>query len=621
MSTTTNNRRREPGKAGNETLMLVSAVGAIIAIVGFAVAMKLGSDMDGVNAGITGDPFAMIEGLRKGTYTWPSSGTTIAIVFGIGLVLLGVWVLWMKSMMSRGASRADHAARHMASVKEMQGMQLKAATSTSARLGVTGNPGIPTGAMVLATKKTLYSSFEDMGILIAGPRVGKSTSLVIPALTAAPGAVVTTSNKRDVLDATRDLRAQVGDVWVFDPQKVALEEPTWWWNPLTYVTDDTKAAKLAQHFASSVTSAGAKTDAYFEGKGQNLLAAFFLAAAIGNRPITDVYDWLTNVARTDALDYLEEAGYARQADQIRSVQRGAEKPRDSIYSSAERMAACLNNTTIEPWVNPRPVDPDAASSGRLVAAEDAGDSSTQVAAVDAEDGGTTATAVRPKPVDPRRQFNPHEFVKSSGTLYSLSMEGAGNATALVTALTAATIEAAEELATASPGGRLKSPLLGLLDEAANVCRWSDLPDLYSHFGSRGIPIMSVYQSWSQGVAVYGQEGMKKLWSAANTKLYAGGVSDPEFLGMLSDLIGTFDRETTSVSMNKGVRSTTSSLKREKILEVQELADLPRGRAIMLSSGNRAVMLKTVPWYNGPKATVEAIKASIAAHQPGSAKGK
>ncbi|QHC68810.1 TraM recognition domain-containing protein (plasmid) [Rathayibacter sp. VKM Ac-2759] len=618
MSTTTNNRRREPGKAGNETLMLVSAVGAIIVIVGFAVAMKIGSGMDGVNAGITGDPFAMIEGLRKGTYMWPSSGTTIAIVFGIGLVLLGAWVLWMKSMMSRGASRADHAAWHMASVKEMQGMQLKAATSTSARLGVTGNPGIPTGAMVLATKKTLYSSFEDMGILIAGPRVGKSTSLVIPALTAAPGAVVTTSNKRDVLDATRDLRAQVGDVWVFDPQKVALEEPTWWWNPLTYVTDDTKAAKLAQHFASSVTGANAKTDAYFEGKAQNLLAAFFLAAAVKNRPITDVYDWLTNVARVEPLDYLEEAGYPRQADAIRSVQRGSEKARDGIYSSAERMAACLNNTTIEPWVNPRPIDPTLAPTRHVVAAGGSTGAAAQMDSTDADDG-TTATTTRPKPVDSRRQFNPHEFVKGSGTLYSLSMEGAGNATALVTALTAATIEAAEELATASPGGRLKTPLLGLLDEAANVCRWSDLPDLYSHFGSRGIPIVSVYQSWSQGVAVYGQEGMKKLWSAANTKLYAGGVSDPEFLGMLSDLIGTFDRETTSVSMNKGVRSTTTSLKREKILEVQELADLPRGRAIMFSSGNRAVMLKTVPWYHGPKATVEAIKASIAAHQPGARK--
>ncbi|MBO0982664.1 type IV secretory system conjugative DNA transfer family protein [Rathayibacter sp. SD072] len=166
----------------------------------------------------------------------------------------------------------------------------------------------------------------------------------------------------------------------------------------------------------------------------------------------------------------------------------------------------------------------------------------------------------------------------------------------MTALTAATIEAAEELATASPSGQLKTPMLGIVDEAANVCRLSDLPDHYSHFGSRGIPIMSVYQSWSQGVALYGQEGMKNLWSAANSQLYAGGVSDPEFLGMLSDLIGTLDRKTTSVSMNKGVRSTNSSLKREKILEVQELADLPRGRAIMLFSGNRAVMLKTVPAF-------------------------
>nr|WP_258374267.1 TraG/TraD/VirD4 family protein [Curtobacterium sp. MCBD17_032] len=46
---------------------------------------------------------------------------------------------------------------------------------------------------------------------------------------------------------------------------------------------------------------------------------------------------------------------------------------------------------------------------------------------------------------------------------------------------------------------MATPLLCILDEAANVCRWKDLPDLYSHYGSRGIPIMSIFQSWSQGV--------------------------------------------------------------------------------------------------------------------------
>lgn len=126
--------------------------------------------------------------------------------------------------------------------------------------------------------------------------------------------------------------------------------------------------------------------------------------------------------------------------------------------------------------------------------------------------------------------------------------------------------------------------------------------------------MSVFQSWSQGIAVFGREGMRKLWSASNVKLYAGGVSETDFLGEMSELVGTYDRETSSVSYNRGVRSTSTSLKRERILEVQELADLPRGRAVMFSSGSRATLVKTVPWYEGPHAT--AIKASIAAHEPG-----
>jgi type IV secretory pathway TraG/TraD family ATPase VirD4 len=170
-------------------------------------------------------------------------------------------------------------------------------------------------------------------------------------------------------------------------------------------------------------------------------------------------------------------------------------------------------------------------------------------------------------------------------------------------LTAATLQAATDLADVSAGDRMRTPLVGILDEAAKVCRWRDLPDLYSHFGSRGIP---VFQSWSQGVAVFGKEGMLKLFSASNLFVYLGGVRENGFLLHLSQLIGTYDRETTSASMNKGVRSTLTSLKRENILEVAELADLPRGRAIMLSSGTRAALLRTVPWFQGPKEQVAAI---------------
>ena len=206
-------------------------------------------------------------------------------------------------------------------------------------------------------------------------------------------------------------------------------------------------------------------------------------------------------------------------------------------------------------------------------------------------------------------------MRGRGTLYSLSKEGAGTAGPLVTALTAATLEAATDLADTSPGGRLRTPLVGILDEAANVCRWRDLPDLYSHFGSRGIPIMSVFQSWSQGVAVFGREGMLKLWSASNAFLYLGSVKENDFLQNVSELVGDYDRETTSAGYNKGVRSTSTALKRERILTVDELGAMPRGRAVMLSTGARAALLRTVPWYEGSKDQVAAIKASIAAHDP------
>ncbi|MCJ1675649.1 TraM recognition domain-containing protein [Rathayibacter sp. VKM Ac-2929] len=555
--------------------LAIAAGSVLVVLIGFYIAIRYGSQVDGINPEMDKDPsnfVAVVVDTFRGKLAWPVTGTWIMTGVGGVLLVLVVFVLVVRTAGRKNRSRADHAARFMGTERDLAPMLHKNALKKSARLGVSGNPGVLVGRLLLGGKK-LYSSFEDMMILLAGPRSGKSTSFIIPAVMAAPGAVVTTSNKRDVVDATRDPRAAVGPVWVFDPQRVALEEPTWWWNPLSYVTDDTKAAKMAQHFASGTTAPGAKTDAYFDGKGQNLLAAFLLAAAVGKRPITDVYEWLTNVSRVEPVTHLEKAGYRRLADSVSSVQQATEKQRDGIYSSAERMVACLNNTAIERWVNPDP-----------------------------------------SPVAPRPQFDPHAFVRGRGTLYSLSKEGAGNAGPLVTALTAATIEAAEELASNSRGGRLATPLLGLLDEAANVCRWTDLPDLYSHFGSRGIPIMSVFQSYSQGVAVFGQDGMRKLWSASNVKLYAGGLSE-EFVEEMSKMIGDRDRETTSVTLNKGVRSTSSSLRRERILGRDELEAFPRGRAVMFSSGNRPAMLRTVPWFEGDKVTVDAINASNAAHQP------
>ena len=51
----------------------------------------------------------------------------------------------------------------------------------------------------------------------APPRTGKTTGVVIPSVIAAPGPVVVTSTKRDVLDATSAIRLCAGECWLFDP--------------------------------------------------------------------------------------------------------------------------------------------------------------------------------------------------------------------------------------------------------------------------------------------------------------------------------------------------------------------------------------------------------------------
>ncbi len=113
----------------------------------------------------------------------------------------------------------------------------------------------------------------------------------------------------------------------------------------------------------------------------------------------------------------------------------------------------------------------------------------------------------------------------------------------------AVIEAAEDQAKHSPAGRLPIPLVAVLDEAANICRWRELPNLYSHYGSRA-SAWTFLQSWSQGVDVWGETGMRKLWSSANVKVYGGGVDERDFLASLSDLIGEIDLPQPSVSYHR-----------------------------------------------------------------------
>lgn len=507
----------------------------------------------------------------------PGPGAAGYAVMGTELAFLaaGAAAVWRWRRGRPGRKRVDVAARHMANRDDLQPFSRQGAAATARRLGArTESPGVLVGRMV-STGQEVYGSWEDMHVDIWGTRTGKTTSRAIPAILAAPGPVLVTSNKRDVVDGTRLAREKAGPVLVFDPMKTVGEEPRWWWNPLRYIVDVDTAARLAAIFAAYGRDPGAKADAYFEPEGEALLAWMLLAAAEGDEPITTVYRWLSDVTDATPVDHLRRAGHELPAEHVQGVINYPDKQRGGIYGTARKSVGFLVNPEVTRWVTFDPKQPD------------------------------------------RPEFDPASFVREGGTLYSLSMEGRGIAGPLVTAITVATIEAAEEYATASPAGRLPVPLLGVLDEAANVCRWKDLPNLYSHYGSRGIILMTILQTWAQGVEVWGEHGMKKLWSSANIRVYGGGESDPQFLGNLTQLIGDYDPTTWSTSVQSGrgqhSRSTSTSTRQEKILDVADLSSLPKGRAVVFPSGAPPVLVRTLPWQNGPHADI--VRASLARYAP------
>ncbi len=380
-----------------------------------------------------------------------------------------------------------------------------------------------------------------MHIDIWGPRTGKTTSRAVPAILGAPGGVLVTSNKRDVVDATRDVREGVSPVWVFDPQGIALEKPSWWWNPLSYVTDEVKAAKLADHFASGSRDPGAKTDAYFDPAGK-------ISLRDSCSPQLSMLDHHRCLRLVDAA-YGGRAGVDPEPARLPTHGRPGARCHHCAREAARRH---LRHGATDGVVPHQP-------SGGLVGKP--------------PDADRPPPSVRPRRVRTRRwhalltvEGGPRHCRSSRDGADGGRRRGRGGGCRGV------------------PGGRLAVPLLGVLDEAANVCRWRELPNLYSHYGSRGIVLMTILQSWSQGVDVWGESGMRKLWSASNVKVYGGGVAEEAFLESLSKLIGDFDRKASSVSSGRGGRSVNQQLHRERILDVADLSAMPKGRAVVLSLG-------------------------------------
>ncbi|MFJ6464627.1 TraM recognition domain-containing protein [Streptomyces sp. NPDC091387] len=413
----------------------------------------------------------------------------------------------------------------------------------------------------------LRSSYEDVELDLMAPRAGKSTGIAVPRVLRAQGAVLLTSNKADVYAVTRAAREEAGTVWTFDPQGIAHSPRAMWWNMLAECHTTEGARRLAGHFVASVNDDTAKKD-FWISAAQNTLTSLFLAAARSNTSVQELLGWLADPADRTPVDLLRDHGLVAMAEQLQGTVRGAVETRDGIYETARQTVSCLLDPEILAWVTPDPRLPE---------------------------------------------FRPDQHVLGKDTLYLLSKDGGGSAAGVIAGIADTTMRAGV-VAAERMGGRLDPPFTAVLDEAANVCRISDLPDLYSHFGSRGINVVTLLQSYRQGARVWGDVGMDALWSAATIKLLGAGLDDADFVQKISTLVGQHDVRTPSTSRSRDGTSRSYSYRQEAVLPPDRIRALPKGAALLLATGVKPALIRLRPWYKEPGADVisAAAKAETAA---------
>lgn len=546
---------------------------AVAGLVIFAVLAMLFGWVAATLAGVGhGSPAVWAWALVHGPGpSWSTAATWWAVTIGVLLVVAVLPPVVAVVRWSRRRVWTDPLASAMSSARDEREMGRAGAPKDAARLGASAaGVGLPLGRSV-RSGQSLFGLYEWSQIWVLGTRAGKTRSVAIPQLSEHHGPAVTTSNKRDLHDATLGPRGQHGRCWVNDPQGITSSGPTtpaaWWWNPVGFASTVERAAQLADLWSAARSNGDmAGLDPYFEPEGRSLLAALLLAANLDHQPVTRLVDWTTGVRPgrgvPDPAAILAAHGFTVLAAEVANDLRLDDGQRDGIYGTARSFIRFLGDPRFVAWMTPT------------------------------------------GPEDHRPVFDPAAFVRSAGdTLYLLSKEGAGSARALSVALTVATYTAAEDYAQAC-GDRVATPILFLLDEAANVCRWPQLPDLFSHAGGKGLLLVVILQSRAQGQSAWGRDAFKKMWSAANVACFGRGLGDADDLEELSALIG--DRQILDRSRSVGTqghRTTSTQRRDERIFTAADLRAFPAGRAVLFSTGNRPILLALVDYSTYPWAAL------------------
>lgn len=388
----------------------------------------------------------------------------------------------------------------------------------------------------------IWSSIEDVTVRFGGPRVGKTGELACR-IVDAPGAVIATSTRTDLIELTDNPRRDVGPTYVFNPSGMGDRPSTITFNPLVGCEDPVAASDRAGDLLAAVSAPGSGSDsAYWTEQAQRVLATLMHAAAIENAAAVKHGAEQGPLSMRDVLAWVADPDGSR--DEIQRYLRSSPEPsfvQDSLQflttNDRTRSSICSTVMPALGWLtNPNAV---AAATG----------------------GG----------------FDVEQLLAERGTVYMLGAEEAKTAP-LVTALTGHIARQARAIAATMPSGRLDPPLTLALDEAALICpvpldRWT------ADMGGRNITIHIAAQSRAQLEAKFGDKAARAILNNTATLLLFGGTKDADDLQAFSTLIGERAEDVQTIDETTGNVSTSN--RRVAILSPDAIARLEPGQVVIV----------------------------------------
>ncbi len=401
---------------------------------------------------------------------------------------------------------------------------------------------------------------EDSCVVVAPSRAGKTTSLAAPRVVDAPGPVVATSTKADLLRLTVTARAAVGPVHVWDADRITGWPELARWDVVAGCDDVREAAGRARAMVAARPLGQARNAGFFAATAETVLRCLLHAAALGGGSMRDVVTWSRDFSNDEPYAVLRDSPGAAPGwfDDLRKYCRaGAPETTSSTDMSLGLVLASLADPQVLDLVCP------AAGTG----------------------------------VDVDKVLSPGPDGRA--TLYVVCEGGSAASTApLATALISAVVRAGRRASQRRADGRLDPECTFVLDEAPNVAPIPEMPLLLSDGGGRGMPAWLFAQSFGQLRARWGRDEADTMWGSSPVKLILGGASETDDLERLSRLLGErrVRRISTSRSHGSGWSRQTSTEK-ERVLSVPDIRQLDVGQALLLYRSQPPAVVDLTPWWN------------------------